>query len=318
VYLKASIVLKEPRYQQVARKTLDFMLAELKHKSGAMMASLSAIDNKGVEGGFYLWHDSLLKKLLTKKELEVVRFHWGMDKPPSLTHGHLPVIAHSIDETAKKFRLSSSQTRKLVESARKKLQAQQTKRVLPVDNKLLASWNGMALYAFSRAGSLKNGQKYKIAARGIRNYLMNQLWDGKKLYRARSAKGVLGESSLEDYAMVALGLYAYARETNNKQDMLLAKKLVTLAWKKFYHKNKGWQRTEDLIIEYGGHEAFISDSAISSSSATLIRASLLIAQELGDKSLRHKAASALNVGHKTLEREPLWFSTHIRTIFLVQ
>ena len=50
LYYKAAIVLEEPAYRTIANETLDFILKELNTSSAAYAASLSAVDDKGVEG----------------------------------------------------------------------------------------------------------------------------------------------------------------------------------------------------------------------------------------------------------------------------
>lgn len=50
LYLRAATVLRQPRYREVARSTLDFMRNELLDASGGFYSSTSAVDDKGREG----------------------------------------------------------------------------------------------------------------------------------------------------------------------------------------------------------------------------------------------------------------------------
>jgi uncharacterized protein YyaL (SSP411 family) len=52
LYLRASEVLNVPAYREVARDTLAFLLEGMKGEDGAYIASLSAADAEGVEGGY--------------------------------------------------------------------------------------------------------------------------------------------------------------------------------------------------------------------------------------------------------------------------
>ena len=83
LYMRAATQFKNPQYEAVARDTLDMMLMEMRDKSGAMYSSLSALDGKGVEGGYYLWSQKQLKKILTSKEYKVVELFWNIGDSPT-------------------------------------------------------------------------------------------------------------------------------------------------------------------------------------------------------------------------------------------
>ncbi|MGD8927195.1 MAG: DUF255 domain-containing protein, partial [Thioalkalispiraceae bacterium] len=78
LYYRAAGILAEPEYKNVANQTLDFILQELNTDSGAFAASLSAIDNKGIEGGYYLWDKEELTTILSDQEWKVVSLYWGL------------------------------------------------------------------------------------------------------------------------------------------------------------------------------------------------------------------------------------------------
>jgi uncharacterized protein len=64
LYLDAAQVLRQPRYRQIARETLDFMRGVLQDPAGGLYASTSAVDEAGREGAYYLWEPAELKQLL--------------------------------------------------------------------------------------------------------------------------------------------------------------------------------------------------------------------------------------------------------------
>lgn len=319
LYILAAQIFSRPDYQRIAIRTLDFMQQEMLDKRGALIASLSAVDDKNVEGGYYLWSDALLKKLFSAKELKVIRLLWNMKRPAPLTEGHLPVIAYSAAEAAKLLKLPEAQVQAVLNKARTILLQQQAKRKLPKDNKLLAAWNGLALRTFSLAAQLKHkrAKQYQQIATGIRNYLLSELWDGKDLIRARSGSGsgakALASATLEDYAYVSWGLYTWASLNNKQDDLRLVQKILNRAWQRFYSK-KGWRLTDDELIVYGGEESVMSDSALASPSAILSRVSLQLGMRLQDKQLMQKSLSALNTSIDILKSDPYWFATQIRTI----
>jgi uncharacterized protein YyaL (SSP411 family) len=317
VYMKAARVLDEPRYLGVARDTVDFMLRELTTGSGAMISSLSAVDGNGVDGGFYLWGENQLSRLLSPKELAVVRLCWGMHGSPTTPDGYLPAVAASSEAAGKALGLAPAQVRRLLRAARGKLLAAQRRRVLPRDTKQLAGWNGLALRTLAQAAALPDSGRYRAAGRRVRDYLIRRLWTGERLLRARGARGRLGEASLQDYAYVASGLYAWARVSRDERALNVARKIVARAWHD-YHRPRGWVLEAAPVLSHGVAQPVIADGPMPSPSATLIEVSLRLARDDRDTRLLRRARSALNVGHATLGSDAFWFATQIQALVLAQ
>ena len=310
LYRRAAVVLKQPRYRAIAEETRAFMLARLKSPAGAFYASLSALDDKGIEGGYYLWDLDQLKKLLSPLELKAYRLAWGMTDAAPFDHGYLPIRSRSAADVAKALGRSQAQVEALLRSAADKLRAARARRKLPVDTKLLAGWNGLALSAFARAAAAGGGAKDRQAAEGIRRYLTTVLWDGKRLHRAVAGKRPVGRASVEDYAYVAEGLLDYARMTGREADYRQAAAVARAAWRRFYGK-ESWRMGEDSLIEAESGRDALYDGPMPSPSGILARASLALAERLRDDGLRRQALSALNSGHAMLKENPFWYATHI-------
>lgn len=313
VYLAAAQRLNEPRYRDVAEDTLQFMAKELADPSGALIASLSAVDEQGVEGGYYLWSRDTLESLLSPEEMAVVNVRWGLDVPAELEAGHLPVHAAPIEQVASRLGISADRAAALEASAAEKLRTAQRQRGLPRDTKLLAAWNGLALRAFSTAAQVTGKPEYRRAAQAIRDYLVDRLWNGERLLRARGPGGDLGDAALEDYAYVASGLQAWAALTGEAADWKLSRTLNEQAWKRF-HSRRGWRLSEDPLIPYAANEAVVADGPMPSPSAEVIITSLILADRFKDAEMRKRAHGALNVGHKALTEEPFWFATQVEAL----
>jgi uncharacterized protein YyaL (SSP411 family) len=308
LYLQAAEVFNSNDYKVVASKTLDFMLRELSDQSGGMISSLSAIDTNNVEGGYYLWSDADLRQLLTPQELQLMKLHWGMQHAPTLEGGHHARIAMTVAELATTLKQPITKIRKTITTAQAKLLRQQTERQLPMDDKLLASWNGLALQALISAG--KYNKAYMERARTLRNFIVDKLWDGDSLQRAIAEGKYLGDATLEDYAYVSAGLLAWAKHTGMQKDIVLVNNIVQQAWKRFYTE-QGWLLSEDMIAGISSREAIVADGPMPSASASLIRVTLELAQINNDKQMLAQARSALNRGHKILQTDSFWYATHI-------
>jgi uncharacterized protein YyaL (SSP411 family) len=309
LYLQAAAVFNEPHYQTIAFQTLDFMLHELATPTGGLAASLSAVDEQGVEGGYYLWRDAELAKVLSQDELAVVKKIWGIAGVPELEAGHHFRQVMTPKDAAKALNISLSRLQSEFDSAQKKLRQVRSQRRLPKDDKTIAAWNGLALSALAQAMTTPAGEKYRPAATRLRDYLVKALWDGQQLHRVMTKQGSIGQAGLEDYAYVSQGLLDWAEVSGRQQDRELAYAMIKQAWRLFYGK-QGWQRTETMWLRYGVGETVLADGVMPAPSAVLIASSL----SFNDESLEQQAVRALNVGDSEISVEPFWNATQIGVI----
>ncbi|QKT03179.1 thioredoxin domain-containing protein [Ectothiorhodospiraceae bacterium 2226] len=314
VYLRAARELEEPRYEAVARETLDFMLRDLRVANGGFASALSALDDQDVEGGYYLWDRRELEDLLPPEEFAVVALVWGLDRPPQFEHGHHLTRALSDEAAAARLELDQDELRRHLASARERMLERRAQRVLPRDDKVITAWNALALSALARAAELPDGKVYREAGERVRAVLVERLWDDEqgRLWRAARGERTLGEGALEDYALAAAAFYDWAQVSGRAADYALAERVVREAWRRFY--DGGWHLAEHTLLRYGVAQTLLSDEHLPSPSAAVLGTTLRLAERLDDTALRTQALAALNVGHRALEDEPLWFVGHIRLL----
>jgi uncharacterized protein YyaL (SSP411 family) len=285
------------------------MLRELATTEGALAASLSAVDDQGVEGGYYLWREADLTTLLTKAELQTIKLVWGISGAPELEAGHHFIQAMSLDQAAAQMKLSLPALKTNLVSAQKKILQARAQRRLPKDSKKIAAWNGLALSALAQAVASPSGDRYRSTAIQVRDYLVKVLWNGQQLQRVMTATGPVGRAGIEDYAYVAKGLLDWAEVTGNEKDRLLALQIAQQAWQRFYGK-QGWQLSEAMWLQYGTGATLLPDGVMPAPSDILIATSL----RLGEEALVQQAARALNVGDTEITLGPFWHATRIGVI----
>ena len=310
IYLQAGIVFKNERYKDVARDTLQFLLKRFTSTNGGMYSSFSAVDDKGIEGAYYTWTNEDLKNLLTPDEHKVISFAWNLFGEYPIEEGYIPVSTYTEQEIAAYLKMDEVSSTQLLNQARSKLSQARNQRHLPIDTKQLASWNGLALTAFSQAGNILGDDKFKQAAQQLQNYITTKLWDKKTLRRAISQSEIMSTGKLEDYAFVTEGLYEYALLTNKQADFDVAHKVAQAGWQRFFNTS-GWHQTDDLILPIETSEILFEDGALPSTSATLIRISLALAQTQKDGQLKKLALGALNNGHDLIDATPFYYAQTI-------
>ena len=317
LYIDAARIFKNENFAQVAKNTLNFMLETFRSEKGAFIASLSSIDNKGNEGGGYLWQRDELNKILTKDEIAVVSLVWELNSVPSLDGGHHLTEVMDLTDVAKSLTIAKIKVRETFNSAKSKMLSLRNKRNIPRDDKLLAGWNALALSAYVKAAKQFTNERYAKAAEDIKNYIFQSLWKDKRLIRATKDDIVLAEAGLEDYAYLAQGLYDWLEYSNNKQDQQWLNDVIEQAWKRFYNE-QGWLLEENSLLKYGQNVVIINDGVLPSASATLINISLKLAKKNKDAILEKKALTALNVAHDEVVSQPFMYASQILALFEYQ
>lgn len=269
LYFDAADQFNNEKYRRVALETLDFLKNEMRGESNAFIASLSAVDDKGEEGGFYLWRQDELKKVLTADELKTANLYWNLKRPNELPAGNLPRQHLSIAELAKKLGGIPQQTTQDIIKLKAKLKAHRNKtRKVPRDTKLLAGMNGLTLSAFARG--LQYDSSLKVTGGKLSQFLLG-LWDGKTLRRSAANAN---PGTLYDYAAVSWGLINWGIAADDSRAKQVGEDIAKVAWEKFY-KNNSWVENPDSLLPQGVQQAHIPDSSLLSAEALLLKASKL-------------------------------------------
>jgi len=309
LYLKASEQFQNPHYKTIGLSTIQFMLDSMSAPEGAFIASLSAVDSKNVEGGFYLWKREELKKLLTLEELGFIDAVWDMQREPELEAGLLPWKVLSREQQKERFKLNDSELDNRLNEIRTKLKKfREANRALPRDDKRLAGWNGLALAAL--AEGLKHDSSLKQKGETLVQFIQQRLWQGEGLHRAVDSNGKsLGEGSLQDYAYVAYGLAQWGEIGEDQSILGLAKNVVDQAWKRF-HTEKGWRESEHDLLPRPLFRQHIRDSSLISPEALLLRASRIFSS---DKRLQQRVDSQLAKRITSMNEDSFYYATLIST-----
>ena len=219
---------------------------------------------------------------------------------------------------AERLNLSPQIAQQRLDSSAAKLDAERKRRSLPVDDKLLAGWNGLALSALSAAVKAPGGQRFAPTAQRLAGFLTGRLWNGKALSRAAAAGG---SASLEDYALVARGLVDWhlaaqavdGIEAGNERLLDVALAVARRAFDDF-HGPDGWRLDAGSLIPMAPGEAMLSDVSLPSASATLIGAGLDAARLNKDAAFEQRVSSVLAVGSVQLQEIPYLYATQITVL----
>jgi hypothetical protein len=297
LYLRAATVLRQPRYREVARSTLDFMRNELLDASGGFYSSTSAVDDKGREGATYLWEPDELKRRLSPEAYAAARRVWRLDQAREFEDGYLPA----------EYRAPTADERRLLADAVRILRPLRLARSLPKDDKLNSGLNGLALSAYSQASQLDPSSRQQ--ADRLQRFLLTRLTRDGRLVKAMARGHVLPDAELEDYAYVVQGLLDHAEATGNGQSRARAQQLAHIAWKTFWSE-KGWKHEARPLLATLQAEPALADGALYSPSEVLVLASL----RLPDPALQRQARTAAGWRLPAMEQDAFVYPTRVRLL----
>jgi uncharacterized protein len=271
-YTHLTRVTRSERYERVARDTASFLLRDLRTAEGGFAASLDA-DTDGVEGSTYVW---------SFEELGDSAAAFGVTAEPNFEDGKSTL--RFVSEPGEQVRASLLAARALRPQPGR-------------DDKIIASWNGMAIAALAEAGAFFGEPSWISAAEEAASLLASvHLVEGRLLRTSRD--GVAGPSFgvLEDYGCLADGLLALHQVTGSIRWLDLACGLLDTALARFAVTDSpgAYYDTADdaeaLVRRPADSTDNASPSGASSLASALLTASLLSG---ADRSARYyEAASA--------------------------
>ena len=181
----------DPVYAHCAEQTADWIMREMQGPNGGYYSSLDA-DSEHEEGKFYVWDREQVRRVLSAEEFQEVAAYYGLDQPPNFEnrHWHLRVAA-------------PSKNLALVLSGKQKLLAAREMRIRPGrDEKVLVSWNALAIRGMAHAGRVFGRPEWIESARRALGSIRNHMWqDGRLLATAKDGHAHL-PAYLDDYAFL--------------------------------------------------------------------------------------------------------------------
>ncbi|HEY2940674.1 MAG TPA: hypothetical protein VGJ27_12755, partial [Gaiellaceae bacterium] len=273
VYLHGWLVTGTERYREVAERTLDYMVRELRLDEGGFASSQDA-DTDGVEGLTYTWAP-------------------GEGAPEDLFEpfedGRFVLRGELDDET------------------RARLLEIRARRPQPdLDDKAIASWNGLALAALAEAGRRLGRGDFVDEARALAGFLLGPLSDGEgRLHRSRRAGRSSGTGFLDDHANVAHGLYELHVATGELRWLEESRRLVMLAVELFADDERG-----GFFLAPADGERLVArkkdlfDHPVPSGNSMLAFVLLRLARIYGDDELEQRAAGVLRLLGPNLGQAP--------------
>jgi uncharacterized protein YyaL (SSP411 family) len=283
-YLHAWLVTGTERYREVVEETVEYLLRDLRLPGGGFASSQDA-DTDGVEGLTYSWAPGEGAPEELFEPFEDGRF----------------VLRGSLDE-----------------ETRPRLLAIRAERPQPgLDDKAIASWNGLALASLAEAGRRLGRRDWLDEARALGEFLLGPMSKDGRLVRSIRDGKASGPGFLDDYANVAHGLYELHVATGELRWLEEARRLASLALELFADEERGGfflasAEGEQLVAR----KKDVYDHPLPSGNSMLAYVLLRLARIYGDADFERQAVGVLRLLGDGLGRGPTEFAWALNALDL--
>jgi len=313
LYLHGWLAFGNPEYKRICEETLDYILREMTDPAGGFYSAQDA-DSEGHEGKFFVWTADEIVDVLGPEEAKFALTYWAVDRGSNF-------------EGKSILWVPGEPAPERIADARRKLYEVRERRVHPArDDKVLASWNGLACRALAEAGRALGRPDYVAAAVRNAEFVLGAMRaDGRLLrtwsvVRAAGRRGAgappseaseerVGQAKLkaylEDYAMVAAALVDVYEATFERRWLDeargLADDMLRLFWDDevsgFYDTGSDHER---LIVRPRN----IFDNAVPCGSSVAIETLLRLEVLTGQGEYKTRALAALRPMGDLMSRHP--------------
>ena len=301
----AAIATGDELFARVASETADWLMRDMQSPEGGYWSTLDA-DSEGHEGRFYVWTPEEVRKHLEPDEFEVFVRRFGLDQPANFEGAWHLHVYRSVPDIAQELSISEDQAKDRLDRARARLLQVRNRRVWPGrDEKILTSWNGLAISGMAIAArAIQRPDLADSAVRAV-DFIRKHLWQNGRLLAVSKDGRSRFPAYLDDYAFLLDGLLELLQTSWRSEDLAFADELAATLLRHFEDKEHG-----GFYFTADDHEALMhrsrtfSDEAVPSGNAIAAKALTRLGLLLGNTDYLDAAARTLRASWPQLERYP--------------
>jgi len=280
--------------RRTACETADFILRDLGTVDGGFASALDA-DTEGVEGLTYAWTPEQLTEVLGDEDGAAAASLLSVTEVGTFEHGASTLqLRH--DPVDPQW-WSDVRARLLVSRATRPQPGR--------DDKVVTSWNGLAIAALADLGATTGGRRYVEAAQRCATFLLDVHLVGGRLRRS-SRNGVVGAAAAvaDDHGNLAEGLLVLHQATGQAHWLVAAGELLDVALERFRTPEGGFHDTADDAEALFARPHSASDNAEPSGQSSLAGALLSYGALTGSARHLQAASEAVDAGGSVAGRDP--------------
>ena len=316
LYLHGWLATNDSEYRSIAEETLDYVLREMTHPAGGFYSAQDA-DSEGVEGKFFVWSPDEIRATLGDPALaKVALAYWGLDDGPNFEGHSILFVPRDPSAVAESLGMTPQALAAAVARARSVLLPARERRVHPgLDDKVLASWNGLTLSALAEAATALGRADYLAAAVRNAEFLGSQMVRDGRLRRSWKDGRARITGYLEDHSMVGAGFLSLYEATFDRRWLDESRRLAEEALRLF------WSAEREIFFDTGhDQEALVVrprnlfDNAVPSGTSVAIEWLLRLAVVLGEERYETVALKALRPMADLMQRHPSGFGRYLSAL----
>ncbi len=309
IYALAWCATGDALFREVVEQSIDYLLREMYHSEGGFYSTQDA-DSQGEEGKYFVWTPEELDTVLGEEAAEIFGrvfdvTEFGNFDGKNILH---PVL--TVEQAARLFHKQPDEIAALLSDAKMRLFREREKRPKPLrDDKIITSWNGLALSGLAEAIKIVPKRDYVEAAERTVRFFYEKMFRREFLlhtYRNGEAKLL---AYLDDYALLGLGLLDLYEAIFDRSLVARAEGLATVLIREF------WDDSEGAFFFTGkSHEPLISrakpafDGSIPSGNAAAARLLLRLYYFTGRDDYLSRAEKVLRCYHSAMAGQPFGFA----------
>ncbi len=309
LYTEAYQITKDESYKTVIYETIEWLSREMTSSEGGFYSALDA-DSEGIEGKFYVWNDQELTALLGKDK-ELFYDYYSINPEGNWEHDYNILIKNLSDEAfINKHKLEKSSFNKKVLFWKEILLKERAKKIRPgLDDKILASWNGLMLKGLSDAYRVFGEAQFLTLAINNASFIKNKMKEGGKLFHNYKNGKATIDGYLEDYAFSIEGYISLYEATFDEQWINEATELANYVIEHFYDEKEGlFFFTADNSEKLIARKKEIFDNVIPASNSAMARNMHKLGLFLYKDDWTDLAQSMLSRTKKIINTDPSYLS----------
>ncbi|MBX3433699.1 MAG: thioredoxin domain-containing protein [Pirellulales bacterium] len=306
VFLEAFQATGDPGYERIVRETLDYVLRDMTDPVGGFHSTEDA-DSEGHEGLFSTWTPAELAAVLGDDAAETFGRVYDVSDAGNFEGRNILHLPRSIEQAAKLMNRDADSLAAELAASRAKLFAARERRVRPgKDDKVLVSWNALAIDALARAGATLGEPRFAAAAQHAADFLLRELRrpDGRLLHAWRQGQAKL-DAYLDDYAYLANALITLYETTFAPRYVEEALALADVMIDRFADPQAGgFYFTADDHEQLIARTKDVTDSSVPAANGMAATALVRLAKLTGCEAYARQAERALLAAAAMLDRAP--------------
>jgi hypothetical protein len=304
VYGEAYQITQNPLYLRIMQETLDFILREMTDSAGGFYSALDA-DSEGEEGKFYVWKKDEIDSLLGKKAEPFCRYFNITDLGNFEGNSNIPNIDSSSFEYLNRSGIPADEFQKTIDESKRMLLDVRNRRVRPAtDDKILTSWNGLAISALARGFQISGDERYRDAALSAATFIKSELYRSAALVHSyRGGKFSDGEF-LEDYAYLTAGLIDLYESVYDYRWIEFSSALAERAREKFFDSDGNFFLAPDNQSDHFIRPRDITDGALPAPGSIMMQALLRLSVITGREVFKQSAEMGLRAVARMMSSLP--------------